>query len=137
MRIRQPCSADWNAMIGDEIRRFCPACSKHVTNIDALDDAAFAALVAEGAVCVRGRGDRSGFLLRAAALLGATAAVAGAGSVAWGEPTAASAARAETAPDDKAGDATMTVTQGLVALGYLDPAPPPANARTFTGLAYL
>lgn len=31
--IPEPCNADWNAMTGDERRRFCGACSKHVTDI--------------------------------------------------------------------------------------------------------
>jgi len=34
--IPKPCSADWNAMTGDEQRRLCAQCNKHVHNLSAL-----------------------------------------------------------------------------------------------------
>jgi hypothetical protein len=33
LTIPEPCNADWNAMTGDERRRFCGACQKHVTDL--------------------------------------------------------------------------------------------------------
>jgi hypothetical protein len=35
--IAQPCSADWNPMTGDERRRLCAHCDKHVHNLSALN----------------------------------------------------------------------------------------------------
>lgn len=37
--IRQPCSMDWNAMSGDDTRRFCDQCGCHVHNLSALTSA--------------------------------------------------------------------------------------------------
>lgn len=34
--IANPCDADWSAMRGDERRRYCDACSKHVHHLDAM-----------------------------------------------------------------------------------------------------
>ncbi len=36
LRISQPCSMDWNAMSGDDKRRFCEHCGCHVHNLSAL-----------------------------------------------------------------------------------------------------
>ena len=36
----EPCSADWSAMAGDERRRFCESCGKHVTNLSRMHETA-------------------------------------------------------------------------------------------------
>jgi hypothetical protein len=87
MRIANPCSADWSAMPGDEVTRSCASCGKQITDVDAMDEAAFATLRrGGGGACVRGTVDGEGRLVRALVLAGATAAVVagGGGSVAWG-----------------------------------------------------
>jgi hypothetical protein len=35
-RIEKPCPMDWNAMEGDEKRRFCEHCQLHVNNLSAM-----------------------------------------------------------------------------------------------------
>ncbi len=34
--IPQPCSADWDEMIGNDQVRFCEHCSLHVTNLSSM-----------------------------------------------------------------------------------------------------
>jgi hypothetical protein len=46
-RISQPCSQDWNAMAGDERRRFCEQCQLHVHNLSAMSDAEREALISQ------------------------------------------------------------------------------------------
>ena len=55
IRIATPCSADWNAMEGDDRVRYCATCSKSVYNISNMTSTEAAALIAEreGKVCVR------------------------------------------------------------------------------------
>jgi hypothetical protein len=55
IKIASPCSADWNAMSGDERTRFCAECGKHVYNVSAMTRREASALVAktEGRLCVR------------------------------------------------------------------------------------
>ena len=55
IRVASPCSADWNAMTGDERVRACGACNKNVYNISEMTrDEAEALIVAkEGRLCVR------------------------------------------------------------------------------------
>ena len=36
LEIAKPCSMDWNAMAGDERKRFCAGCQKHVFNLSAM-----------------------------------------------------------------------------------------------------
>jgi hypothetical protein len=36
VRVASPCEADWNAMPGDQQRRFCGDCGKHVYNLSAM-----------------------------------------------------------------------------------------------------
>lgn len=36
--IPEPCNADWEAMTGDERRRFCAMCQKHVTDISTFTE---------------------------------------------------------------------------------------------------
>lgn len=52
--IAKPCSASWNAMDGDDRKRFCASCRLHVYNVAGLDRAEANALVATGdKVCLR------------------------------------------------------------------------------------
>lgn len=53
--IATPCSADWDAMSGDERVRFCGECSLHVYNLSAMTRDEAEALLAkkEGRLCVR------------------------------------------------------------------------------------
>lgn len=56
LHIAEPCHADWNAMTGDEARRFCDSCQKHVHHLSAMTRREARALVRapqpEG-LCVR------------------------------------------------------------------------------------
>ncbi|BCU76114.1 hypothetical protein [Luteolibacter sp. LG18] len=36
--IAKPCSVDWNTMTGDERKRFCDQCGKHVFNLSAMTE---------------------------------------------------------------------------------------------------
>ena len=48
------CPADWEAMEGDEQRRFCSHCQKHVHDLSAMSrDEAAAVVTKGGEVCVR------------------------------------------------------------------------------------
>jgi hypothetical protein len=55
IRVATPCSADWNAMTGDERVRACASCNKNVYNVSALtrEEAEALILEKEGALCVR------------------------------------------------------------------------------------
>lgn len=55
IRIAAPCTADWNAMSGDERMRACGQCNKNVYNLSNMTrDEAEALIVAkEGKLCVR------------------------------------------------------------------------------------
>src|SRR4051812_40258229 len=55
LKIENPCPADWNAMAGDERKRFCQGCQKHVHNLSAMPRAEAERLVCESAgnLCVR------------------------------------------------------------------------------------
>src|SRR4051812_9906801 len=55
MRVGTPCDQDWSAMAGDERRRFCAGCGKHVHNLSAITRAEAERLVCEqaGNLCVR------------------------------------------------------------------------------------
>ena len=96
-RIPNPCHEDWGAMSGDDQKRFCASCSKHVHDLSSMPEAAAEALLgAHDDLCVRYRYDaRTGrirfadsppastglaarFALAAAALLGAPTAYASA-----------------------------------------------------------
>ncbi len=63
--IREPCSADWAAMTGDDAKRFCDACEQHVHNVAGMRPREVRALVAGAAdgsqrVCVRVTRDAKG-----------------------------------------------------------------------------
>ncbi len=51
--VATPCTADWDAMRGDDRRRFCEQCGKHVYNFSALTSDEAAALIrdTEGRLC--------------------------------------------------------------------------------------
>ncbi len=55
IKIASPCSADWNAMIGNERSRHCGDCKLNVYNLSGMTrfDAENLLLQAEGRVCVR------------------------------------------------------------------------------------
>lgn len=56
LQIATPCKADWNAMSGDERKRFCGECKMHVYNISSMTLPEAEALIvgADGArVCLR------------------------------------------------------------------------------------
>ena len=55
LSIALPCTASWEAMAGDDARRFCGACGKHVYNLEALtcDEATDLLARPEGPPCVR------------------------------------------------------------------------------------
>ena len=87
--IPEPCHEDWSNMTGDEKRRFCGACNKHVHDLSAMTaTGAEETLAAEPDICVRYTVNEDGTLVhessrryffKAAAgalLLGATPAIA-------------------------------------------------------------
>lgn len=55
LKIASPCSADWNAMAGDERKRFCGDCELHVYNLSGMTkyDAENLLRNSEGRLCVR------------------------------------------------------------------------------------
>src|SRR4051812_48498019 len=55
IRIASPCSADWNAMGGDERKRFCGDCKLNVYNLSGMAryDAENLLRLSEGRLCVR------------------------------------------------------------------------------------
>ena len=55
IEIASPCSADWNAMRGDDRARFCGTCQKNVYNLSNMSRTQAQALVAEkeGKLCVQ------------------------------------------------------------------------------------
>lgn len=55
IKIASPCSADWNAMIGNERQRYCGECKLNVYNLSGMsrDEAESFLLQSEGRVCVR------------------------------------------------------------------------------------
>ncbi len=55
LKIASPCSADWNAMLGDERKRFCGECKLNVYNLSGMTryDAEHLLRLSEGRLCVR------------------------------------------------------------------------------------
>ena len=55
IRIASPCSADWNAMFGNDRMRFCGECKLNVYNLSGMSKREAEDLVAgaEGRLCVR------------------------------------------------------------------------------------
>lgn len=94
--IENPCTADWAAMSGDERRRRCSQCDKHVHDISMMREREAEALVrgAKGRLCVRYQPDAQGRVTHrrsrlarwgAAALVGLAAVPAFAGARIDGE----------------------------------------------------
>jgi hypothetical protein len=52
-QIQSPCTADWDAMTGDDTRRHCGSCNKDVHNLSAMTEDAARVVVAQKDVCVR------------------------------------------------------------------------------------
>ncbi len=55
LRVASPCSADWDAMYGDERKRFCGDCKLNVYNLSGMTryDAEHLLRMNEGRLCVR------------------------------------------------------------------------------------
>lgn len=55
IKIASPCPADWNAMIGDERKRYCGDCKLNVYNLSGMTQAEAQNLLinSEGRLCVR------------------------------------------------------------------------------------
>jgi hypothetical protein len=55
LRVKSPCTEDWNAMGGDERVRFCAGCGRDVHNLSALprEEAERLLCEAAGRLCVR------------------------------------------------------------------------------------
>lgn len=55
IKIASPCSADWNAMVGDERRRYCGDCKLNVYNLSGMSktEAENLLINSEGRLCVR------------------------------------------------------------------------------------
>lgn len=64
IKITEPCHESWDAMTGDEQRRFCDSCSKHVHDLSKLSREEAEALVNCGeSVCVRMQRTPKGIVL--------------------------------------------------------------------------
>lgn len=55
LQIAKPCSKKWDELVGDERRRYCGACEKHVYNLEVMEPDELVALVeeTEGRFCGR------------------------------------------------------------------------------------
>jgi hypothetical protein len=73
LRIASPCTADWDAMVGDDQVRFCGRCEKNVYNLSTMTREAAETLVAEreGRLCIRLYRRADGTLLTADCPVGA------------------------------------------------------------------
>jgi hypothetical protein len=73
VKVASPCSADWDAMEGDDRARFCGQCKKNVYNLSAMTEKEAAALVrnTEGRLCVRYYRRADGTMLTADCPVGA------------------------------------------------------------------
>lgn len=127
--IAEPCHADWGAMSGDERRRFCSQCSKHVHDLSALRPREAEALVAsEADLCVRYEVDADGAVVHRRGRRARLAAAAGA-LLAAASPALASPAPAD--PDagpsllERASDAVRSwlAPETTVVLGEMAPVP--------------
>jgi hypothetical protein len=65
IRVEQPCPADWEAMVGDDRRRYCAGCRKHVHDLTRLTAAEAERLVcaSAGSLCIRMARDEAGKLI--------------------------------------------------------------------------
>jgi hypothetical protein len=152
LRIAEPCHADWAAMTGDQRKRFCGSCTKHVHDLSALTERQAERLVtSEAELCVRYAADADGRVLHARSRLPRIVAVGAA--LLWAAPALASSAPATTAEPglverlvsrvQQAVDAVWApapaVTQGQVMvmgdIGIPTPPPPPEPEVTMGKIA--
>jgi hypothetical protein len=65
INVASPCHADWNAMSGDDQKRFCGHCEKHVHNLSAMTRTAAEELVCSNAghLCVQYQKDAAGVMI--------------------------------------------------------------------------
>ena len=64
LHIAEPCSADWDQMTGDDRKRFCSSCTKHVHNVSELTEGEARALFSENDnLCVQYAFNREGKVL--------------------------------------------------------------------------
>ena len=99
-QIQTPCTEDWGAMHGDEAKRFCDKCNKHVHDLSHFDRAEADALLAKqtaGHVCVRMGRDEAGRVITrdywkfaAGAALAASVGLSACSASPQGEPKPAS-----------------------------------------------
>ena len=74
--IDDPCDEPWDAMEGDDARRFCDRCGEHVYNTAGLTDEELAPVVADRSKCLRLTVDRRGGLVTRSRRLAVLAAAA-------------------------------------------------------------
>lgn len=132
--IAAPCTASWDAMVGDDRVRFCGQCEKNVYNLSAMPrDEAEALLAArEGKMCVRLYKREDGTVLTSDCPVGvkrrrrrrAVAGVLGGGMMA----ATASLFATTTSHMGAAVPPGTPVVQGSVAVLQGDPAPPTPSA---------
>lgn len=60
LRVERPCARRWSDLVGDDVRRFCGDCDKHVFNLDAMLSAEIDALRQTGGFCATYVGDERG-----------------------------------------------------------------------------
>ena len=116
LTIAEPCHEDWSSMSGDERRRFCGSCEKHVHDLSSMpEDEAEALLRAEQDLCVRYEVDAEGQVVhrssRRRLLKGVLAATLAASAPAF----ASGAAQADTGWLDRLVDWAKDVLDGTPA----------------------
>ncbi|MBC7783864.1 MAG: hypothetical protein H7144_08485 [Burkholderiales bacterium] len=65
IEVASPCTADWGAMVGDDQKRFCGHCQKHVHNLSAMTRSAAEQVVCQTgtSLCVQYQKDSAGTLI--------------------------------------------------------------------------
>lgn len=140
IRVAAPCTADWNAMSGDERMRACGQCNKNVYNLSNMtrDEAEALIIAKEGKLCVRYYQRTDGTIIlkdcevaissrrkRRLIAAGAAALLAGGGGVAM---MLRSKAKIAPAPHYTMGAVAMpepVEVKGEVAMPEPPPPPPP------------
>jgi hypothetical protein len=143
IRVAAPCTADWNAMTGDERQRACGQCNKNVYNLSNMtrDEAEALIIAKEGKLCVRYYQRTDGTIIlkdcevaisnrrkRRLIAAGAAALLAGGGGVAMMLRTKAKIAPAPQYPHYTMGAVAMpepVEVKGEVAMPEPPPPPPP------------
>ncbi len=137
-KIASPCSADWNAMQGDDQVRYCGKCEKSVYNLSEMtaDEAEALIVEREGKMCVRFYARTDGTVLTKDCAVGARrkwATRAGAAAVLFGGGAAALSAFApkQVCPTMGTMEALPDITQPAV-MGSIAPPPSPPPPDTAT-----